>query len=410
MSYQAKIQAKRDEYNAKVKESNHLLNEHTDKWTPELQAQYDGMSNDLESLGQQIENMVKAEKRRIEDEFEDIDMFKNNKGKESQEPSQAAKAIDIFLRKSAQQMSAEDVLVIRNTMSTTTGSEGGFTVQTDIASTLIEAIKEYRYMRMEASQITTEKGNPLSYPTTDGTTEIGEWVSQNTAASSADATFGTVALNVFKAGSKIVTVPIELLQDSQIDVQALVFNRCAQRIGRLSNQGYTVGTGTGQPNGIVTAASVGVTGSTGSTVTITYDSIIDLIDSIDQAYQSAGRRICFMGAQNMRKVIRKLKDTAGRPIWTPSYDAGLVNGFKDQLLGYDYCVNNDMPTPAANAKSLVFGDISQYMIRDALEVNLFRFDDSAFMSKGQVGFLAWARTGGNLLDTSALKLYQHSAT
>jgi len=45
-----------------------------------------------------------------------------------------------------------------------------------------------------------------------------------------------------------------------------------------------------------------------------------------------------------------------------------------------------------------------------MQLTLFRFDDSAFAKKGQVGFLAWMRAGGNLVDVSALKLYQHSAT
>lgn len=265
-------------------------------------------------------------------------------------------------------------------------------------------------MRNVASQLTTEKGNPLNYPTSDGTSELGEIVAQNTAATLQDISFGTVALNVFKYGSKVVTVPIELLQDSQIDIQALVFRRCAQRIGRITNQHFTTGTGTGQPNGVVTASAVGKTGTTGQTTTIIYDDLVDLIDSLDVGYQDAGRTLRFMFNQTMRKVVRKIKDTAGRPIWTPSYDAGLVGEYQDQLLGYPVTINNDMAVPAANAKSVAFGDLSQYMVRDAMEVSLFRFDDSAFMTKGQVGYLAWSRTGGNLLDTGAVKVYQHSAT
>jgi HK97 family phage major capsid protein len=69
-----------------------------------------------------------------------------------------------------------------------------------------------------------------------------------------------------------------------------------------------------------------------------------------------------------------------------------------------------MAAPAANAKTLLFGDFSKYVIRDAMDISMFRFTDSAYAKLGQVGFLAWMRTGGNLLDTSAVKFYQHSAT
>lgn len=402
------IDKKRGEYNEKVREINDLLAQNVNNvWDNALQAKHDALADDAERLGRQIEAMDKAEKRDIEENFRDVEDFIADPNKVANE---SKKALEVFLRKSMREMTAEDALLIRNTMSTTTGSEGGFTVQTDVAMRLIEAIKEYRFMRNVASQITTEKGNPLNYPTSDGTTEVGEWVAQNVAATLADITFGTVALNVFKAGSKVITVPIELLQDSQIDIEALVFNRAAQRIGRLTNQGFTVGTGTAQPQGFVGVAGTGKTGTTGQTTTIIYDDLIDLIDSLDVGYQASGRNLTFMCNQTLRKVLRKIKDTAGRPIWTPSYDAGIVGGFQDQLLGYNLNVNNDMAVPAANAKSLAFGDFSQYMIRDAMEVSLFRFDDSAFMTKGQVGFLAWSRTGGNLLDVGSIKLYQHSAT
>ena len=53
-----------------------------------------------------------------------------------------------------------------------------------------------------------------------------------------------------------------------------------------------------------------------------------------------------------------------------------------------------------------------YRIRDALSPTLFRFTDSVYASKGQVGFLAWQRSGGNLLDISgtSVKHLLQSAT
>ena len=203
-------------------------------------------------------------------------------------------------------------------------------------------------------------------------------------------------------------MPIELLQDSSIDVVGLINKRMRDRIGRIQNTKFTLGSGAGEPNGLVTASTVGKVGIVGQTVTVIYDDLVDLIDSVDYAYgdQMTG----FMMSQSMRKVVRKIKDSTGRPIWTPNYDAGIAGGFSDELLGYKVTLNNDMPVPAANAKSLAFGAFKNYMIRDALEITLFRFEDSAFMLKGQIGFVGWARAGGNLHDTAAVRLYQNSAT
>jgi HK97 family phage major capsid protein len=73
--------------------------------------------------------------------------------------------------------------------------------------------------------------------------------------------------------------------------------------------------------------------------------------------------------------------------------------------------NDDVAVMAANAKSIAFGDLSQYKIRDiANSVIMRRFDDSAFALNGQVGFCGWFRTGGNLVDTAAVKHYANSAT
>lgn len=327
-----------------------------------------------------------------------------------------------FLRNGLAGLPPEEVAQIRNTMSTTTGSQGGYTVPSLIAGQLIDSMKAYGAMRTLAETIRTADGRPLSYPTSDGTSETGEWIAQNTTSTNADPSFNTVTLNVFKAGSKDVAVPFELLQDATIDIEAMVRRRLAQRLGRLGNTAFTVGTGTTQPDGVVPKATSGKVGTTGQTLTIIYDDIVDLIHSVDPAYRAS--RCAFMAPDALIKVIRKLKDTANLPIWQPNRDTQGVRdgptqgGYTDQatavpfdtLLGYPIYVNNDMASPAANAKTLLFGDFSYYKIRDAMEMQLFRFDDSAYTKLGQVGFLAWARMGGNLVDTAAVKYYAHSAT
>jgi HK97 family phage major capsid protein len=412
------IQALRERLAASNQAMNKLLADVGSRsWTKEEQATFDNHGEECERITTQIAAHERQLQTSREMNHTDAEEFRMSASDRKFELSDSQKALNIFLRKSFKDMSVEDAQLIRNTMSTTTGSEGGFSVQSDVASTLIDYAKAYGYMRKVAGNIRTSQGNNLSYPTTDGTSETGEWIAQNVTATNADPVFGTVALNVFKASSKVIVVPIELLQDSTIDIQRMVMKRLGQRIGRISNTGYTVGTGTGQPNGIVTAASVGKTGTTGQTLTITYDDLVDMIESLDAAYlgesgtaEDTPGADGWMMSQSMRKVIRKLKDTSGRPIWTPSYDNGISGKFADTLMGYNVFLNNDMAAPAANAKSLAFGNYGNYMIRDAMDVTMFRFDDSAYMKLGQVGFLAWARTGGNLLDVQSVKLYQHSAT
>ena len=398
------IQQLRERLGALKKEARNLVeNKGSATWTKEEQTQFDNMVDETERIERQIE----AHQRLLDNEAEDSFSKLPTKEKGAKvDPAMAA--YENYLRKMSNRLTPQEIEAIRNTMSTTTGSEGGYTVQPIVASTLIEALKDFGAMRRLAERLVTTNGADLSFPSTDGTSEEGEIIAQNTTATDADVGFGTVPLNTFKFSSKVVTIPIELLQDSNIDVVALVNNRLRERVGRIQNRVFTVGTGTGQPFGITTAASAGKVGATGQTLTVTYDDLVDLVDSIDPAYQIAGLKFQF--AQAVRRAVRKIKDTTGRPIWTPSYDEGMSAKTPDLLLGYPVEINNHMPVPAANAKSISFGDHSKYMVRDAMELTMFRFEDSAYLKKGQVGFLAWARAGGNLTDTNAVKVYQHSAT
>lgn len=402
------IQALRERLASLKKDARNLLEEKgSATWTTEEQSKFDNLVDEAERVERQIDAHQKVLDDDAQRHFNDVQRKTTGQVRDEAQ-DQGRQALEIYLRTMTKNLTPEQALMIRNTMSTTTPSEGGYTVQSTIASQVIDALKAYGAIRRVAERLATANGAPLSYPSSDGTSEVGEIIAENTTATDADISFGTVPLNVFKFSSKVITVPIELLQDTTIDILALINNRIRDRIGRIQNQLFTTGTGTGQPFGLVTGAGVGKTGTTGQTLTVTYDDLVDVVDSLDPAYMTG--ELKWMFGQTMRRTVRKIKDTTGRPIWTPSYDAGMSARTPDLLLGHPVEINNDMPAPAANAKSMVFGDMSRYMVRDAMEVTLFRFEDSAFLKKGQIGFLAWCRAGGNLLDTNAVKAYRHSAT
>lgn len=399
------IQNLREQRNDLAKQAKNQLSEKGDqKWTPEDKDKFDEYADQIDALDSRISTTQKVLDLAAEERFDDVKLI-DPKDKE------AVSARNLFakmLRNGAGALTAEEHLKVRNVLSTTTGSQGGFSVQTDVAKELIDLMAGYRGVREVATRLVTSTGAPLGYPSSDGTAETGELVAENATAAALDPVFGTVPLNTFKFSSKSIGVPIELLQDASIDIVAMVNKRSADRIGRIQNTLFTTGTGTGQPFGIATAATIGKTGIVGQTLTVIYDDLVDLTDSIDYAYDNGG--LTFMLSQTTRKVVRKIKDSSGRPIWTPSYDIGIIGKTPDQLLGYNVNLNNAMAAPAANALSIAFGDMSRYMVRDAMELTMFRFEDSAYLSKGQIGFLAWSRSGGNLLDTTAVKTYKHSAT
>lgn len=405
------IQALREQRDAKAKELHALVNK--PEWNASVdQPIYDAGIAEIDEIDAKIDRL-----RRV-NELAASTMLDNSVLNATERlirdgGSQASDALKMFqawLRGGDRVIENNQWPLLRNTMSTTTNSEGGFTVQTEIAAAVIDALKSYGGMRSVANVIRTAMGNPMNYPTSDGTSEVGELVAQNASASDLDISFGTIALAVYKYSSKVVTVPVELLQDSQIDIMAFVIDRLRTRLGRITNQHFTTGTGSNEPGGVVTGAGAGKVGATGQTVTVIYDDLVDLQHSVDPAYRALGN--CgFMMADSSIKVVRKIKDTTGRPIFVPGYEMGVPGGSPDTLLGSPITVNQDMATMAANAKSILFGDFSFYTIRDAMDIEVQRYTDSAYAKKGQVGFLAWLRSGGALTDVGgAVKYYQNSAS
>ncbi len=410
------MQELRERRNAAAKEArNFYENNKGRKWTDEDNKKFDALTAAVTDADDEIKRLQKVLDLDADNAFRDAGgrEREENAGGDPANKSRDIKVKALFqkyLRNGRDSFTSDDLALIQNTMSVGTGSQGGYTVQTEIAKTLSDAMKSYIGMRQVAEIFQTAQGNQISYPTSDGTSEIGEIVAENAAAAAADPTFGTIPLTTYKFSSKIITVPFELLQDSSIDVEAMITKRIRDRLGRITNRKFTIGTGTSEPQGVMPAVGVGKTGLTGQTTTVIYDDIIDLEHSVDPAYRALGN--CrFMLHDNSIKVVRKLKDSQNRPLWLPSFDAGVRGGVPQELAGYPITINQDVATMAANAVSIAFGDFSNYKIRDVMELTMFRFTDSVYASKGQVGFLAWMRSGGAWVDVGgAVKTYQNSAT
>lgn len=394
------ITALREKIAQLANQANHILAEKGDQvWSKEDQTNFDNIANQIEQAKDQVKAIERMRELDADKFFENV---ANSKKPES-ETINGIEAMSLYLRH-GNNVTAEQAIAIRNAMSTTTTTEGGYTVPSEVASMVIDKLKAYGGMREVSTILTTSTGVAMNWPTSDGTSDVGAIVGQNTAVNAADITFGTVAMNVFYYTSNKIALPLELIQDSAIDVVGYVVNRLATRIARIQNTHFTTGGGTTVPDGVIPKASTGKTGTTGQTLTVIYDDLVDLKHSVNRAYRSNAR---FMMNDLSVAIVSKLKDTTGRPIWAPS----VVVGAPDTLLGYPVAINDDVAVMAANAKSIAFGDFSKYTIRDvAGTTSIRRFDDSAFALSNQVGFCAWTRSGGNLLDTAAVRLYVNSAT
>jgi HK97 family phage major capsid protein len=182
-------------------------------------------------------------------------------------------------------------------------------------------------------------------------------------------------------------------------MESFLVEQFAARLGRILNTKFTVGVGTTEPTGILTAATAGPTAlgsaaNTGGTETggtsIGYIDLVELEHSVDPLYRRGAKFI--LNDSTLRK-IKEILDKYGRPLWVP----GVAAGAPDTILGYPYSINNDMPTIAVNAKTVLFGAVDRYMIRRVKQLQVLRLVER-FADYGQVAFLGFARYDGNLLD------------
>lgn len=322
-----------------------------------------------------------------------------------------------FLREGVQDLEPEQRKILnagrvnlpKNAAGVGTGAAGGFAVPPEFREKFIQTLKYFGPMLQESEIIETDSGANLPWPTNDDTGNVGAILAENTVVTEQDVTLGQASIDAYMYTSKLVRVSFQLMQDMPT-FDTWLIERLGERIGRILNAHFTTGTNSSQPNGIVTAGTVGVTG-TGSFGTLGVlgtgagDNLIDLVESLDPAY-GASTNLKFMGHQGVRKAVRKLKDSQGRYMW----EISLQNGVPDSLLGYQFIINNDMAAPAASSKSLLFGDIrAAYLARIVRELTTLRLTER-YADFLQVGFLAFKRADGEVQNLNAYRVFQTSVT
>jgi HK97 family phage major capsid protein len=289
------------------------------------------------------------------------------------------------------------------------GNQGGFTAPDGFFDHLELALKTTGPMLDEeiVTVVTTESGTSFPMPTANDVATMGVRIGENVQVGlDSSAPFGSIPLDAYIYSSLAFPVSIGFVQDSKFPELAIA-SLVGGRIGRILNQERTLGTGVGQPMGIVTAATVGKVGVTGQTATVTFDDIVDLVHAVNPAYRKL--KPSFMMHDLSVSKVRKIKDADGRPIFLPGLD--LSGPAPDTILGYPVHVNDDVPVMAANAKSILFGPMKKYHARNVRQTSVLRLDER-YADNLQVGFIGFLRAGGALLDagTNPIKYYQNSAT
>ena len=298
---------------------------------------------------------------------------------------------------------------IRNQQTlTTTG--GGYLIPTGFSGMLEEAKKWFGGIEGVVEKFTTESGAPFPWPTVNDTTNRGRIIGVNVQVTETDFAFNSVTFNAYIGSSDLILIPLALMQDAFFDMDALTARLLGTRLGRLYNWKCTLGTGSSEPYGIVPAAyAAGGTyqfaSNSGAGVTApAYADLVELEHTVNPAYRfNPATR--WMFSDLVLKSLKKMVDSVNRPLWQPGLSASFRDGAavdliaaKPLILDHPYVINQDMATPANSAKSVLFGDMSTFKVREVAGGTTVMRLVERYADYLQVGFIAFQRFDSQLID------------
>lgn len=245
--------------------------------------------------------------------------------------------------------------------------------------------------------LNTASGEDIKVPV-EATRPTGTATAEGATFATSEGTFTNVTLRAWKYGT-LVLVSRELVEDSGIDLVPFLGRQLGVAIGTAVNNALTLGTGTTQPQGISGAAGSGITGGTGVAGAFSADNLIDLAHSIDTAY-AMRPSVAWMMSRSTLGAVRKLKDGQGQYLYTPAATVGTP----DTLLGYRIAENPYVAGVGTAAKSVLFGDMSSFHVRQVGGIEVVRSDEAYFTSD-QIAFRATIRLDGALGQSAAVKYF-----
>ncbi|RVL37993.1 phage major capsid protein [Sinorhizobium meliloti] len=378
----------------------------------EIDAAHDAAMAEYDRLEARIKRVEDAEERERALNEADVrrpgaDARSDAGAAEKTDAEKYADAFRTFVRGGRSQLSAEQRTILKSyeerAQSIGTNTAGGYLVPVIFQEELVKSLKAWGPMMDPGvtRMLQTATGAALTFPTMNDTANVGALIAENAQVSLSEVAFGTKTIDAFKYTSGVVLVSDELLQDAVLDVEMIIRDAMAERIGRIANTHLTTGDGASKPNGIITAATAV---ASSDDVTITFDDLIDLQHSVDPAYRS-DPSCRWMFNDGTLKALRKIKDLEGRYIWQP---ADVKGGAPATILDHAYSVNQAMADIAASAKPVAFGAFNKYLVRKVKEFAIKRLVER-YADYGQVGFIGFTRFDGDLLDTAAVKVLQNAA-
>lgn len=276
---------------------------------------------------------------------------------------------------------------------------GGYLAPVEFVQDIIKTIILYSPIREIATVRQTENKSIL-FPTRTSTFAAA-WVAEQ--ASRPETTglkYGQEEIMSHEMYA-LVLITYADMEDAYFDMAQQIQMEAAEQFAVTEGAAFVSGNGVGKPEGLLTNANIpGYV--TGNSSALTGDGLINAAYSLKSAY--AKNATWLMNRMTLGSV-RTLKDNYGQYLWQP----GIASDIPNTILDHPYMEIPDMPSVAANAYPIMFGDFKRaYVIVDRVSMVMTRLTER-YADLGQIGFIARKRVGGQVvLPEAILKLQIHS--
>lgn len=195
-------------------------------------------------------------------------------------------------------------------------------------------------------------------------------VAEGSAIAESDPVISAVSLEAHKY-SFLLQYSNELRDDATVNFEQSLAPMLGNAISNAVAAHYATGSGTAQPEGIMTNATTGVTGGTALAGAPTVANIISLFGSLKSQYRATSSWV--MNSATFT-YLANLNDTQGRSLLLPS----LVDGAMNMLMGRPLYLDDNIASFGTGVKSIWFGSMQDYfVVRNAGPVEITPSQDYA---------------------------------
>ena len=269
---------------------------------------------------------------------------------------------------------------------------GGYLVTPmQMVDQLLKAVDDMVYIRQWATVFAVPNADSLGVPTLDNDPADADWTTELATGNEDSAmSFGRRALHPHPLAKRI-KISNKLLRKVPSS-ESLVRDRLAYKFGVTWEKAALTGSGSGQPLGVFTASSEGIsTGrdvSTDNTTTaVTFDGLINVKFTLKQQYWPRAR---WLGHRDLIKMVAKLKDGEGQYLWRESVRVGEP----DRILGLPVFMSEFAPNTFTTGQYVgILGDFSNYWIADSMALEMQRLIE-LYAETNQVGLIGRLESDG----------------